>query len=54
MGLAGIITGIGGIAMGATLILLMVLGVGFLAMKHPAPPDNQPGGNPIFGVPDKR
>jgi hypothetical protein len=56
MGLAGIITGIGGIALGGTIILLMVLGVGFLALKHPGPPPpkNQPDGNPIFGLPDKQ
>jgi hypothetical protein len=53
MGLAGIITGISGIALAATMILLMVLGIGFLTMKHPEPQRNPPPEKPIFGLPNK-
>lgn len=53
MGLAGIIIGISGIALGTILALLLALGIGFLARKGPGPPNNPPGGNPILGPPAK-
>ena len=44
-GLTGILTGFGSLAIALVLVLLFILGVGFLAMNQP------PGGNKNFGGP---
>jgi hypothetical protein len=54
MGTAGIITGFIAIAFALVMVILVALGVGFLAMNAPpAGPAGGPGGNPGFNKPKR-